>query len=174
VQSAKDTFYEVLRTRVAAVNPERTVVVRGVSRPGVLVVENELDGPEEALDCFRLSWGDVQVDSRGAMPMVSMACVVTYETAGTALNAGLDRGRMLSAMDGELLAVLQQEPKKVLKSDYSALEFGGSVTAKETHVWWGDASFGDVVVDEARLRRTVKVELMSYQETPKSQEAGEL
>ena len=42
MQNAKDTFYELLRGRLAALNPDRTVVVRGVVRPGVLVEENEL------------------------------------------------------------------------------------------------------------------------------------
>ncbi len=42
VQNAKDTFYEVIRARLAAVNPGRTMVVRGVTRPGLLVEENEL------------------------------------------------------------------------------------------------------------------------------------
>ena len=42
MQNAKDTFYEVLRSRLVALNPERTIVLRGVMRPGVLVEENEL------------------------------------------------------------------------------------------------------------------------------------
>ena len=42
MQSAKDTFYVTLRDRLAALNPARTVVVRGMVRPGVLVEENEL------------------------------------------------------------------------------------------------------------------------------------
>ncbi len=42
MQNAKDSFYEVLRARLSALNPERTVAVRGVTRPGVLVDENEL------------------------------------------------------------------------------------------------------------------------------------
>jgi hypothetical protein len=32
VQNAKDTFYEVLRNRLVAFNPERTIVLRGVVR----------------------------------------------------------------------------------------------------------------------------------------------
>ena len=34
MQNAKDTFYVTLRDRLAAVNPARTMVVRGVTRPG--------------------------------------------------------------------------------------------------------------------------------------------
>jgi hypothetical protein len=42
MQRAKDTFYITLRDRIAALNPARTVLVRGVVRPAVLVEENEL------------------------------------------------------------------------------------------------------------------------------------
>ena len=34
MQNAKDTFYMTLRDRLAAVNPARTMVLRGVTRPG--------------------------------------------------------------------------------------------------------------------------------------------
>ena len=42
MQNAKDTFYVTLQGRLAALNPARTIVVRGVVRPGTLVDENEL------------------------------------------------------------------------------------------------------------------------------------
>ena len=42
MQNAKDTFYVTLQSRLAALNPARTIVVRGVVRPGTLVEENEL------------------------------------------------------------------------------------------------------------------------------------
>ena len=45
IQTLKDTFYGVLRDRIAAANPSRTIVVRGLIRPSVLVVENELPAP---------------------------------------------------------------------------------------------------------------------------------
>ena len=54
MQNAKDTFYELLRERLAVLNPERTIVVRGVSRPGVLVDENELQASAALPDCFHL------------------------------------------------------------------------------------------------------------------------
>ena len=42
MQNAKDTFYLMLQSRLTALNPSRTIVVRGVLRPGILVDENEL------------------------------------------------------------------------------------------------------------------------------------
>lgn len=41
-QNAKDTFYVTLRDRLAARNADRTVVVRGATRPAVVVEENEM------------------------------------------------------------------------------------------------------------------------------------
>ena len=37
MQNAKDTFYLTLQSRLAALNPSRTVVLRGVVRPATLV-----------------------------------------------------------------------------------------------------------------------------------------
>ena len=37
MQNTKDTFYITLRTRLTAVNPARTMTLRAVTRPGMLV-----------------------------------------------------------------------------------------------------------------------------------------
>ena len=54
MQNAKDTFYLTLQGRLAVLNPARTMVVRGVLRPGTLVDENELPTAFVPLDAFRL------------------------------------------------------------------------------------------------------------------------
>ncbi|SEG19868.1 hypothetical protein SAMN05421819_2158 [Bryocella elongata] len=168
MQNAKDTFYEVLQGRLAAINPERTVVLRGVTRPGVEVVENEMVNAFSLPDCFRVEWGAVSIESEGAMPVVAMECVVGYETAGTALNAGMDRGRALAAMDGELLAAVNTCPHNTVKMNYSGLEQGKAASAMGTSVWWGPVSFGKQVLKKDRVGRVASVMVMSYQE------AGEL
>jgi hypothetical protein len=168
MQNAKDTFYEVLRGRVAAGNAERTVVLRGVTRPGVMVEENELVSAGSLPDCFRLSWGAVKTDVRGDLPMVAMSCEIAYETAGTALNAGMDRGRALGAMDGELLAAVSAAPRRAVKQNYAGLAFGRPVVAMKSNVWWGDLVFGEAKVVGERLVRVATVQVMSYEE------AGEL
>jgi hypothetical protein len=168
VQNAKDTFYEVLRGRLAGVNPDRTVVLRGVVRPGVLVEENELVSSVNLPDCFRLSWTTVKTDMQGALPAAAMQCEIAYETAGTAVNAGMDRGRVLGAMDGELLAVVSASPQSAPKMNYAGLQFGAAVVAMSTSVWWGDVVFEEAKVEDDRVSRTATVDVMSYQE------AGEL
>jgi len=108
VQNAKDTFYEMLRGRLAALNPGRTIVLRGVVRPGVLVEENELVSTVVLPDCFRVNWTQAAGDPDGDLATIALQCEIEYETAGTALNGGMDRGRALSAMDAELQATINK------------------------------------------------------------------
>lgn len=168
MQNAKDTFYEVMRSRLAVLNPDRTIVLRGVVRPGVLVEENELLSATALPDCFRLQWSVAKGDPKGDMPLVTLQCSFLYETAGTAMNGGIDRGRALAAMDAELQSVTSAFPKNSLKMNYAGLAFKGVPTAMSTNLWWSDAVFGETVVNDDRLARTTTVQVMSYQE------AGEL
>jgi hypothetical protein len=168
MQNAKDTFYEVLRGRLVALNPYRTVVLRGVTRPGVLVEENELVSTVVLPDCFRLQWAPKVLDADGQMTMVTMECTIAYETAGSAGNGGMDRGRALAAMDAELQSAMNPLPRSAPKLNYAALANGGPAVAMATSVWWGELLFGKWEAKDDRLMRTATVSVMSYQE------AGEL
>jgi hypothetical protein len=168
MQNAKDSFYRLLRDRLAGLNPERTVVVRGVTRPGVLVDENETENVSVLPDCFHLHWTKAVVDDGGLWPLVSLTCEVNYATAGTSMNGGLDRGRCLGAMDAELLAAIRQCPQNVQKTDYSALATDGEAAAMATRVWWSDVTFEGVQRKADQLARTATLQVMSFQE------AGEL
>lgn len=168
MQNAKDTFYELLRSRIAAANPERTIVLRGVTRPGVLVEENELVTAVTLPDCFRLRWVDASVDSANALPVATLTCEILYETAGTAANAGMDRGRMLAAMDAEFIGAVSTCPQHTLKQSYAALANGGNAQAMSTNIWWSNAVLGPLVLKADRIARTAKVTVMSCEE------AGEL
>lgn len=168
MQNTKDTFYETLRTRLAAINPDRTVVLRGVSRPGILVEENELPSTLAVPDCFRLAWTKASVDPNGAFPLVTLTCEIAYETAGTSANGGMDRGRALAAMDGELLAALTQQPQNALKTNYSGLAFNQPMKPMTTNLWWGAIAFGKAELNADRIGRIATVEVTSFQE------AGEL
>ena len=171
MQSAKDTFYLMLQGRVAAGNPGRTVVVRGVVRPGVLVEENELASAFVPVDAFVLRWAGAKVDARAAMPLVAMTCEVRYATDGSSGNGGMDRGRLLAGMDAELAAAVSAWPQSVGKVNYAGLAAAGGTgvaVAMGTNVFWGDAAFGPAVVEGERLTRVATVEVFAYQE------AGEL
>lgn len=168
MQNAKDTFYELLKSRIAAANPERTIVLRGTVRPGVLVEENELVTAITIPDCFRMRWLDATVDAANALPVATLTCEVLYETAGTPGNGGLDRGRLLTQMDAELAVAVNACPQQTLKQNYAGLAAGGSATAMTTNIWWSHVVLGPLVVKADRIARTAKVTVMSCEE------AGEL
>ena len=168
MQNAKDTFYEVLRSRLVALNPYRTVVLRGVVRPGLLVEENELVTTVALPDCFRMRWAVGAVSADSALPLVAMACEIEYETAGTAINGGMDRGRLLAAMDAELQAAADPLPRTTPKVNYGGLANGTAPVTMATNVWWSEVVFGQTVVKDDRLARTATLTVMAYQE------AGEL
>jgi hypothetical protein len=56
MQNAKDSFYMALRTRLTAINPERTILLRGAVRPGILVEEAEAPFSQFPNDVFVLRW----------------------------------------------------------------------------------------------------------------------
>ena len=163
MQNARDTFYVTLRDRLAAVNPARTIVLRGVMRPGVLVEENELVRAAQPVDVFCLRWAGVSVDSRGSLPLVTMVCEIQYATDGDSGNGGMDRGRLLSAMDGELAAAVSAAPQNVVKMNYVAAagESGLAPATMGTNVFWGDVGLGAVVVNGERMERVATVEVFS-------------
>jgi hypothetical protein len=170
MQNARDTFYVMLRDRLAALNPARTMVLRGVTRPGVLVEENELASAYQPVDAFCLRWMGLGVDVKGALPLVTMACEIRYATDGNSGNGGMDRGRLLSAMDGELVATMSAAPQNVPKMNYVAAAGGSGLAplAMATNVFWDDVVFGAATVNGERLERVATVAVFSYQE------AGEL
>ncbi len=164
MQNARDTFYVMLRNRIATGNAARTMVVRGVLRPSVLVVENELVAAVEDglsnLDAFCLSWKDLTVDLSEALPLVKSTCEISYGTAGTAAAAGMDRGRSLATMDAELSNALRIEPRTIVKTNFAATP----ASPMGTNVFWGDPVFGAETVDNERLERVATVAVYSYQE----------
>ena len=168
LQVAKDTFYQVLRDRVAAANPARTVVVRGVMRPGVVVQENEL--PIAALDgivpvdAFCLRWTELRVEGRGALPLLTAVCEIRYATDGTAGMAGLDRGRAMDAMDAELIGAVRVAPQSAGGDMVAEVAGGGAstVTTAGTRVFWGDVTLKPAVMKNERRERTWEVEVFCY------------
>ena len=107
MQNAKDSFYMALRTRLAAINPERTILLRGAVRPGILVEEAEAPFSQLPSDVFVLRWLGLGIDLDLGSTMVAEQCEMIYQTCGTQSFGGLDRGRSLSEMDEELAEIMQ-------------------------------------------------------------------
>jgi hypothetical protein len=158
MQNAKDTFYITLRTRLATVNPSRTMMLRAVTRPGILVQEAEAPMPQPLLDAFALSWTGLETDLQLSAILAQMTCEIQYSTAGTQTNAGLDRGRALEEMDYEVLKLLY--PYSAQKMNYTQ----NPAVPMETMVFWSEPEFGPIVTLRDRLTRAAKVIVFAYQE----------
>lgn len=173
MQFTKDSFYMALLQRLVSLNPQRTVTVNGVTRPAIIVAENELTVPIDPLpDAFYLEWGAASAVKRqvGNRPLMTMQCVISHHTFGT-VSSGIDRGRTLSALDMELLAICQ--PLCTEKRDYTqtpSVDLG-------TEISWSEPVFGKVTGSEAlknsglprgteglRLERSVTIDVFFFSE----------
>jgi hypothetical protein len=158
MQKAKDSFYLALRTRLATINPERTILLRGALRPGILVEEAEAPFSPLPSDVFVLRWLGLGVDMDLGTTMAAEECEILYQTCGTQSYGGLDRGRSLSAMDEELVAMLQPFYTHKLNS------MATPPAAMLTQVFWEEPEFSAIAVQRDRLSRSVKVMVYNYQE----------
>jgi len=165
-----------LRERLAAVNPARTVVINGVTRPAILVAENEpANSAEPMADTFHIYWGGAKVSkahSGGERPLMGLECTIAYRTAGSG-EAGVDRGRGLAKLDEELLAICR--PGWAAKREYTQsppAELG-------TNLMWNPPDLGETeTVGEApsswrktraisgtRLQRLASMTIYFFRET---------
>jgi len=158
MQNAKDSFYLALRSRLAVVNPERTVLLRGTLRPGIIVEEAEASFAQPPADVFILRWLGLGSDLQTPSTMLAMECEFSYCTSGTQAFGGLDRGRSLSRMDRELLAMLQ--PFSTPKFNYSVQP----AVQLQTQVFWDEPVFSPITAQRDRLSRTVRAMVYSYEE----------
>ena len=158
MQNAKDSFYVALRNRLAALNPLRTLVIRGVQRPGMLVEEAEAPAGELLNDVFVLRWTQATVNGDLPSPLVSMQCEVMYATSGSQPNSGLDRGRAITEMDRELVHLLQ--PMCTPKLRYTTTP----ATTMQTEVFWTEPSIGALTTTRNQLLRVATVTVFAFEE----------
>lgn len=158
MQNAQNTFYITLRNRLAALNPNRTIYLRGVTRPGILVESNELVVAQPPSDVFVLRWIGLHNDPYLSDVMLQMQCEIAYMTEGTTGNLGMDRGAMLTEMDAELMSLLQ--PNTAQKMNYAPTP----AAPMETQIFWSEASFQPLKVEHDRLSRIATVSVFSYEE----------
>jgi hypothetical protein len=127
-------------------------------RPGILVEEAEAPFSQLPNDVFILRWPAFGADMDLGSTMAAGECELVYQTCGTQSFGGLDRGRSLSAMDEELLAMLT--PFYTLKFNYTATP----PVAMLTHVFWDEPGFAPIAMQRDLLTRSAKVMVYSYQE----------
>jgi hypothetical protein len=158
MQNAKDSFYMALRARLVTVNAERTILLRGAVRPGILVEEAEAPFSQLPNDVFVLRWLGLGVDFDLSATMAAEQCEILYQSCGTQSFGGLDRGRAISEMDEELAAILQ--PFYTPKLNYTTTP----PALMQTKVFWDEPSYTPVVTQRDQLSRSAKVMVYSYQE----------
>lgn len=158
MQNAQNTFYITLRNRLVALNPNRTIYLRGVTRPGILVESNELVMAQPPSDVFVLRWIGLHNDPYLSEVLLQMECEIAYMTEGTVGNLGMDRGAMLTEMDAELMSLLQ--PNTAQKMNYAS----ATASPTETQIFWSEATFQPVKIERDRLLRTATVSVFSYEE----------
>jgi hypothetical protein len=137
MQFAKDSFFLALQTRLAGLNPARTVTINGATVPAVLVLENLPPASAEPQpNTFYIEWGSATVvdGHAGDAALMSLDCVISYYTLGT-VQSMVDRGRVLGQLDNELLGICQ--PTSTEKYDYTqspSADLG-------TSVFWNQPAF---------------------------------
>jgi hypothetical protein len=161
MQPTKDTFYMTLRDRLAAVDPQRTATLDGVLRTAIAVTENEPSAPPQC-DVFYLRFGAARPLQPAVGTMMAMECVVSYCSSGTCDFGGLDRGRELAGLDGDLLAMCA--PAQALKCDYSVTPPGvlGST------IFWTPPQMGVSKTLSHYVGRDATVTIMFYPEVNQS------
>jgi hypothetical protein len=143
---------------LAALNPNRTIYLRGVTRPGILVESNELVTSQPPSNVFVVRWLGLHNDPYLSEVLLQIECEIEYMTEGTTGNIGMDRGTMLTEMDAELLALLQ--PNTAQKLNYSQ----SPAVPMETQIFWTEATFQPVKVERDRVLRTATVSVFSFEE----------
>lgn len=139
MQFAKDSFFVALQERLAGLNPKRTVTLNGATVPAVLVPENLPPSfAKRQANTFYVEWGSAEVREAGSggSTLMSIDVVISYFSVGSVASM-VDRGRLMTQLDRELLAMCQ--PGNTEKRDYTqspSADLG-------TRVFWNEPSFKD-------------------------------
>jgi len=147
-----------LRSRLAALNPARTVTISGATVPAIVVVENlSPSSADPQADTFYIEWGAAEVlrGHASSSPLMSVDVAISYGSFGSVASM-VDRGRLLGQLDSELLAICQ--PPNTEKRDYTqspSVDLG-------TAVFWSQPTFsGETssgVTDLAERRQDTRIE----------------
>ena len=131
MQATKDSFYLTLRDRLAQGFPARTITVDGVTRPAIVVIENDRpSATAQQHDTFYLEWAEARTVRPAISMLRAMACTIAFASAGTEQNGGLDRGRCLGELESELLAICS--PAVARKYDWT----GANQADLGSNIFW--------------------------------------
>ena len=108
MQFARDSFYVALSERLGRVNPLRTICVNEITRPAIIVIENELMTAAPPPECaFMITWNTAQACKdfvTAPTSLIGLDCSISYGTSGSSEDA-VDRGRTITTLDSELFQI---------------------------------------------------------------------
>ena len=163
MQATKDTFYLTLRDRLALADPGRTITVDGMTRPAIVVVENDKPSvTARQQDAFYLEWGAARVVRPAISTLMAMTCTVSYSSAGTEANGGFDRGRMLGSLEAELLGLCT--PAVAQKNDYTS----ESPVDLGSNIFWSQPTFAPTKAGANCVAREASLTVYFYPEVNQS------
>lgn len=151
----KDAFYVALRDRLRTVNPERKMLVRGALRPAILVEDAEPVSEKMPRDVYVLRWTELGSDPSLPETMAITRCEIHYCTVGTEDACGLDRGKVLAAMDADLREILK--PPSTPGMNYSSTP----ATATGVTVFWTEPLFSPTKTTRDSLERVASVTVLA-------------
>jgi hypothetical protein len=163
MQATKDSFYLTLRDRLAEMYPARSITVDGITRPAIVVVEN--DKPSVTArqhDAFYLAWGEARPVQPAMSNLMAMVGSFSYMSAGTEQNGGLDRGRAIGELESELLDICS--PRTARKSDWT----GTSSTDLGSTMFWTVPTFRAAEGSPNCVAREATVTVYFYPEVKQS------
>jgi hypothetical protein len=154
MQNIKDTFYIALRDRLAALNPARVVTIRNVTRPAVVVAENEAPDSQPLLpDTFHLFWRESEAIT--ARPLRKLRCEIVYWVEGSETISYQDRGRALGLSDEELLAICTPPRTPLMDHAQSpAVTLGGNI-------FWSTPLFAAPKIEGRKLVRSAFIDVFA-------------
>ena len=159
MQATKDSFYLTLRDRLAQAYPGRTITVDGITRPAIVVVENDRPSvTAQQHDAFCLEWGEGRAVRPAISTLMAMTCTLWYASAGTEQNGGLDRGRALGELESELLGVCT--PAMTRKNDYTS----GDPVDLGSNVFWSQPAFRAAKAEPGCVAREASITIYFYPE----------
>jgi hypothetical protein len=162
MQNTKDSFFIALRDRLAALDPARTVTVLGVSRPAIIVPENEIAAAADPLpEAFYITFGVASVTAatdRLDHPLQQLACEIAYYTEGSSDLTNQDRGRALAGLDDELLSITS--PANAALKDHSQ----SPAADLSANIFWTRPTLTAAKQVGNKLSRTATCTVFTYME----------
>ena len=89
---------------------------------------------------------------------MAMTCLVSYASAGTEQNGGLDRGRVLGGLESELLGLCS--PAVTRKNDYTS----GNPVDLGSSIFWSEPVFRPAKAETGCVAREASITVYFYPE----------